>query len=665
MSVLHLDLETRSACDLTVAGAHVYAEHETTEFLCIGFAFDEEPTEAVDPGDFNFRIADHIKAGGLVYAHNAQFERVLWNAVGTKRYHYPPLKQEQLRCTMTMAYAMALPGSLEKAAAAVGLEMQKDLKGQRVMLQLSKPRDVTDFGDPVWWDDAEKLATVFDYCRQDVEVERALHKRLLELSGREQQLWDLDQKINDRGIRIDSGAAVRAIELAHVHSEKLHERMRELTGGAVALCSETKRIKDFIKNEGIPIESLAKSEAGDLLLDESLPPRVREIIETRLEFAKTSVKKISAMKEGVTADNERVRGCFQYSGAGTRRWAGRRIQFQNLPKPILIKDKPQEIEDVFSLLNSKKKISEVLQEIELFYGSPLTVLADCIRGFLVPAAGNKFLVSDWAAIESRALNWLAGEERILQIYRVHGKIYEFNASIIYHVPLDRVTKDQRQIGKVAELALGYGGGKGAFLKMAEGYGVKVPEAEAEKIKVAWRQSHPLIVRYWYDVERAATNAVLRKGEMFSVGPKNRQVKFKVSGSFLWCRLPSGGTICYPYPKVGPVETPWGETKDGLTYMGVDAITKKWQREKTFGGKLVENICQSLCRDILADTLFELERKGYPVVIHVHDEVVVEVPKNSTTHTLKEMNEIMETASKAWAIDLPLKAEGWEGFRFRK
>jgi DNA polymerase bacteriophage-type len=307
-------------------------------------------------------------------------------------------------------------------------------------------------------------------------------------------------------------------------------------------------------------------------------------------------------------------------------------------------------------------LTEALETLSMIYGSPLSVMSDCLRGFLVPAEGHDFIAADFSAIEARVLAWLAGEEHVLETFRGHGKIYEHAASTIYKKPIEEITKVERQLGKIAVLALGYQGGVGAFQSMARTTGVKVSDEQADEIKVAWREAHPNIVRYWYDIDRAAIAAVEKPGKIFVVETRYSLTKYVVRGSFLWCQLPSNRVLCYPYPKIEETLTPWGATKPQVTYMGENSLSHKWERMKAYGGMLVENITQAVARDILVEAMLRLEKKNYPIILHVHDEVVCEVPK--AFGSVADVETIL-CEVPTWGEGLPIKAEGWRGNRYQK
>lgn len=661
MSILHIDFESFSACELKDQGLDNYAKHPSTGVHCMAYAFDDEPVQIYIPTDritaTEVRIREHVRSGGLVYAHNAAFEIALYPKLG-----WGELDPEQVRCTMCMGYAMGLPGALENAAPALGITERKDATGKRTMMLLAKPK-----ADRTFWTPEtapEKFAHLYDYCKQDVEVERALHHRLMELSPSEQNLWALDQTINNRGVRIDLPSIEKAIKLVDAEKARLNARMLRVTQGVVGSCTEVQLLVKWVKLQGVKVTGLAKAAVLDALSGD-LPANVREALELRKEAAKSSTAKLIAMKDRASSDG-RVRGIHQFHGANTGRWAGRGIQLQNFPR-----NRPtthaEDVDDIFAHLHDRDYIDAI-------YGPTMDAIADCMRGMIVPAPGHDFVAADFSAVEARVLAWLAGEESVLDIFRGHGKIYEHAAAGIYHVPMDTVTKNQRQIGKVAVLALGYGGGIGAFQSMAKNYGIKVPDAEADEIKSAWREAHPNIVSYWYEVERAAIEALTSKGTVYA-GPAGRQVAFRKSGSFLWCKLPSGRCLCYPYPEIRTVTTPWGAEKDALTYMTVVADTKgkilpdpnssgKWCRISTYGGSLAENLTQAVARDLLAEAMVRLESAKFPIVFHVHDEVITEVPKDSPADTLARVERIMSEVP-AWATGLPLAAEGWRGPRFRK
>jgi DNA polymerase len=309
-------------------------------------------------------------------------------------------------------------------------------------------------------------------------------------------------------------------------------------------------------------------------------------------------------------------------------------------------------------------VEQAAATIELLYGSPLSAISDCLRSFIVPAPGKRFLICDFSSIEARVLAWLAGQEDVLEIFRKGGDLYKVAASKIYRIPVESVSKDQRQIGKVAVLALGYGGGKGAFQAMARGYGVKVSDRQADEIKKAWRYGNQKIEKYWWECEDAAKMAIKRPGQKWGAGAAGRGVGYLVKGSFLFCRLPSGRVLSYPYPKIVEDWAPWDSSRmiETIRYKGQYTSGSKFEELKTYGGSLVENITQAVARDLLAEAMLRLEEHGYEIVAHVHDETVCEVPFG--VGSVQEMERIMCVLPE-WGRDLPLAAEGFESMRYRK
>lgn len=641
-----IDFETRSAVDLRKCGAYVYAESPTTDILCMGYAFEDEPVKMWKYGEaFPVELMKFP-----IYAWNANFEYLIWNEVGVKKYGWPKLPLEQTYCTMAMALAMSLPGKLENVSPALGIKAQKDMQGNRVMLQLSKPRQVKDDGTIVWWtpeEFPEKYERLYEYCKQDVEVEREAAKKLLPLSPSERKIWLIDQKINGRGVKIDLPSVRSAMNVIESEKKRLDAEMRKVTGLSVASSSAVGQLTTWLASKGVETESVGKGDVVELLKKE-LHRDVRRALEIRKEAGKSSTAKLNAMVLRSCSDG-RVRGTQQYHGAGTGRFAGRGLQTQNFPRPNL---KHDEIEGVIAILNGSANPAE----IDMFYGAPTSVISDCLRSFIRAEDGKNLLAVDFAAIEARVLAWLANEIKKLNVFRTHGKIYEAAAADIYNVALELVNKEQRQIGKVADLALGFQGGKGAFQSMAKLYGVNVSDERAESIKVAWRKANPAIVKFWYDLDNAAISAVLKPGQIFAAGPEGREIKYKVSGTFLFCRLPSGRAIVYPYPQIER-DSKFG--RDIVTYMAEDSYTKKWTRQKGYGGLWAENVTQGVARCVLTDALIRLEDKGYETVMTVHDELVCEGNQD-----LKEMEELM-CQVPVWAEGLPIAAEGWKEKRYRK
>lgn len=695
MTTLHLDYETHSAAELKKTGTYVYVADETTDVWCAAYAVDDGPVKLWVPGDpVPGEIIDAVLGDWKIVAHNAAFERLVWWHICAPRYGWPKPRLEQFYCTMAMAYAMALPGALEGASAAVGLDMEKDMKGHRLMLQMAKPRRVEDDGTLIWWDDDDRKQRLYDYCKQDVVVEQELERRLLPLSEYEQNVWWLDQKINDRGVQTDTKLCHILNDIAARATKRLNVRMKALTDGEVFACSNVQQLVKWLNGRGLPAKSLAKDKLAEFLIMDDLSDDVREALELRQEAAKASTRKINAMLNGANADGKN-RGILQYHAASPGRWGGRRLQPQNLPRPTR---KQHEIEAIIDML---EKEPEALDALELLYGRPLTAVSDCLRGLIVAPPGKDLVVADFSNIEGRVNAWLAGETWKLDAFRAYDRgegpdLYLVAAGKIYSVSPDKA-KPYRQVGKVSELSLGYQGGIGAAAQMAKGYGVDFAPAldglkitataeqleKAEKnyatykkrvpnpcgadfgiaadlIKQLWREGNPSITQSWYDLEDAVIEAVDNPGRVVSA--LKGRIKYRKAGSFLFCQLPSKRCLTYAYPRIVDKKTPWGAMKPALVYKGVDAMTKKWTDQDGYGGKFCENVVQAIARDLLADSFFRTEAAGYETVMHVHDETVAAVYEGFGS--VEELESLMSELPD-WAEGCPVEAEGWRGKRYRK
>ncbi len=697
------DFETRSELELPKVGLHNYARHPSTDAWCFSYTIAGGPLQRWSLGDKPpADLMAHVANGGELHGWNVGFEHAIWNEIMVKRHGWTPLPIEQCFCTMAQGYAMSLPGALENAAPALGLEQVKDAAGKRLMLQMCRPRSVE---PTVWWDEPEKRERLGLYCDEDVRTEQAVAGRLLPLPPSEQALWLLDQRINNRGIYVDLPAVKAAIKIVEDEQARLNHAMRVATKNAVATCNAVGQLGDWLKYRGVDLDSVAKADVLDALQEQKpcaacnghgthlvdhplvnadrydeipcptckgagtiympLPDDCKKALQLRQEAAKSSTAKLKKMLEVACADS-RIRNWAQYHGAGTGRWAHRNIQPGNLPRPKI----PQaDIEFILDNIGRR----DAAAFIDNLYGSVLDVISSCLRGFLCAAPGHDLIAVDYSNIEGRTLAWLAGEEWKLQAFRdfdagTGPDLYLVMAAAIYNVPVATLNKKspERQDGKTGELAFGYQGGVGAWRKMeSTAAGVeRRSDDEVNAIKDKWRSKHPKIVSFWYDLENAAVNAVRHAGQVFSAGHPGRECKFIVKGSFLWCKLPSGRNLCYAYPVLKEKQTPWGEMKEQVHYKCVDSITRKWGEASLYGGELSNNVTQAVARDLLAHAMCNLEMAGFPVVLHCHDEAVVEVKSSCGPDVLPRVEAIMKTLP-VWAVGLPVAVEGWRNSRYKK
>lgn len=645
---LHLDFESRSTVDLRRSGVYRYAEDTTTEVIVVCWTVDDEPVQTwlplkePMPGPLRKLLQD---PDCIVVAHNAGFERTLFNAKLSLKFQVPVIPIDRWDCTAARAARMALPRSLDGAAQALGLDVQKDAEGHRLMMRMCRPRsEDADLGTITWWDDDARMQRLAQYCATDVEVERLLDKQLRHL-GEDRPVWIHTEAINDRGVRIHTEFAQRAVLFADMAQTALNEELVRITGGAVKTASNVGGIKAWLSQQGINIfegndESLNKEAVQHLLNKDHLPENVKAVLRIRASGGKSSVAKYTAMLERVSPDG-RVRGNLMYHGASTGRWSGSGVQLQNLPRAT-VKD--------WDAANAS------LTPI----GPQTTgILSQMVRGTIVAEPGHRLIWADYAAIEARGVAWLAGQDDLVALFASGGKVYEAMAASIYGVDPSEIGKDsvERFLGKTVILGCGYSMGAVRFRQACAAMGVHISEELAERAVKTYRAMYPQIPLLWRRLDDAAMAAVRRPNNDTVYG----KIKFRCEKDWLLVRLPSGRKLFYREPRIVEQAGPFG-SRPALAYMAVSSFTRKWQQERTFGGKLTENIVQGICRDLIAGAMLALEPRGYPVIASVHDEVICEVP--NAWGTQKEMIEIM-CKVPAWAEGFPIAAEAKEGIRYGK
>lgn len=676
--VLWSDTETFSTVPIS-NGLYAYAEE--VEVMLWAYALDDGPVQVwdltKDPEMPAYLRAILNEEDILVHFHNAQFDRtVIRFALGID------LPIERTRCSMAAALAHSLPGSLSALCDAfrIPVDQAKDKEGRSLVLLFCKPGKAglraTRETHPERW------ARFVEYARLDVAAMRAVAHKLpaWNASGSELALWQLDQRINERGICVDLDLATAAVAAVKTVHGELADDTQDLTLGL--LKSTTQRdetLRYALEAYGVTLPDLQQSTLERRLSDESLPSDVRELLAMRLLAAGTSTAKYRTLLRSVSPDG-RLRGTLQFCGAGrTGRWAGRLFQPQNLPRPTM----------------SPEAIEAGIQDLKegLLPNNVIELASNALRGCIIASRGHKLVAADLSNIEGRMLAWLAGEQWKLDAFRdfdrgVGPDLYRLAFARSFRVDPADVTDDERQIGKVQELALGYGGGVGAFNTFAMSYGLDLEKMArgadlnpslyqvateghawarshrrpmyglsdhawivCEAIKLAWRAAHPAVALFWADLEEAARTACMNNGRTFSV----RTLCVRRDGAWLRIRLPSGRWLCYPGARV--------DERNQVTYMGVDQYTRKWQRIKTYGGKLAENVTQAASRDIIAEAMPRIESAGYPIVTTVHDEVLTEV-RDVHHYNAADLAARLATGP-AWAKGLPLAAKGFEGYRYGK
>lgn len=641
-----IDFETRGTVELKRTGVYPYAAHHDTGIWCFAYTFDNEEEIGLWTPDQPFpeRLREHIAAGGEMRAWNAQFERIMWRDKGVPVYGFPPVPDEQWFCTMADASAMSLPRGLEKAAEVLKVEEKKDMKGNRLSKQMARPRRFTD-GQPVWWDDAERRHYLYGYCQQDVRTERSVANKTLRLNQRERALYLLDQAMNDHGVPLDRKLIVAAKKIAEREIAAQNRLLAEATNGEVQKITQVGKLKEWLTRQGVTVPSLAAKAVTEMLDDDltKLSDDVRQALDARAEAAKSSVSKLDAMLDAIGHDDY-ARGLMLYHGASTGRWAGKLVQPHNFPRGLDVENVEQYIPTVLAG-DPEGKITMV-------------ILAAMLRS-MIRAPEGELIAVDFSAIEARVLAWLAGDEEMLQQFRENRKIYLEMGQIIYGHPIKKGTEEY-QISKNTVLGCGFGMGWKTFVKQAKVQGgIVVPDETGKRAVDAYRKTYPAVPRFWHDTNAAAVEAVQHPNTVFEVG----RTKFVKRGGYLWIVLPAGRTLAYASPKIIQRPMPWDETdiRPAVEFSGIDSFTHQWKRHVLYGGLIVENIVQAVARDLLADAMTRTKARGFPVILSVHDEIVV------LSQDPKAYDAVYEEMVRvpAWAEGCPISAEGWHGQRYRK
>ena len=643
LAMLWLDFETRSRCDLKARGVYNYAQDASTEVLCMSYAFDDGDVVTWLPGDpFPDQVRNHT---GQIRAHNAAFERLIfWYVLQID------FKLEQFYCTASQARANCAPGSLEDVGRFAGAGIKKDHKGSQLIRLLSIPQ-----ADGQFRVDPAKMAEMVAYCEQDVRATRAFSQAMRDLSADELADYHVNERINDRGVLLDLPLAQAAVRYAAAEMTEIQEIVSEVTQREIVSVRSV-RMKDWVWDrvgpESQKLMTLMKKGRAHTCLDRNVrasllvladenpaevPPDVAEVIQCADDLWASSVAKFSRAASLADAEDHRVRGAFVFAGgAATGRASSYGLQVHNFPR--VCADDPETV---------RQAIVRGHQIVPLHGKRVTDVLKRMLRPSLMASPGKSLIVADWASVEARVTPWAsnlpAGVDK-LDLFRSGEDIYKVNAAATYRVPVADVTKAQRQVGKVQELACGFAGGVGAFAAMGRVYSVVMAESEARRMVNAWRLANPWSVPYWQDLERAYTAALRYPGDEYSAG----RVTYYYDGQHLWYILPSGRVLCYPFARLD---------EDGPTYAKAAwkpaADAKEWPRARLWTGLACENITQAIAHDLLRDALRRLDLAGHEVVLHVHDEIVLEC--EDAPRAAAALLDIMRTPP-AWAEGLPLDAE---------
>ena len=636
--IYSIDFETRSIVDLKEQGLDIYANHESTEMLCIAFGtsidlvyiYSGKSTDGVDLQ----KLLNHVREGGKIQAWNAMFEYAIWNCVCVPKYGWPELKLTQVVDSMAIAAANNVPQSLEDAAIFMDAAHKKDNIGAKLIQKLCKPLKNGNFNN-----DPELLTQLMLYCQKDVMAEMSVVSKLRGLSAKEQAIWELTQRINLRGVPVVPKELSNACTAVLSAQGAIDQELLALTG-----CKPSERAKllAWLNAHGADIKDLTADTVTKKLDEEFISKNVRRALELRQDGSQTSVAKYSKMLE--IQRNGRIRNTLVYHGASTGRWSSRGgLNLQNIARPVL----------------GDAQIEGAIPRVFGQGVGTMSELSSLVRSALKAPDKQAFVDVDFSSIENRVGVWLAGQKDKVELFRQGLDEYKtFASTSLYKIPYDQVTKEHRQIAKSAVLGCMFGQGAKGLVEYASGMGVNITPVQAKQAVDAYRLSYAKVKNLWYQCEEAAINAVQTPGTAFDAGSK---VRLKVSNDALWMILPSKRLICWQRPEVKLVMTPWGAEKLGVTVHSQNTYTRQWGRNQLIGSSIFQSATQGLARDFLAHAMLNLEEAGYQVINSIHDEVLLLAESASV---LDDVVAIMTTPPD-WAPDMPLAAEGWTGERYRK
>ncbi len=669
------DYETYSEVPLKTAGAYEYARHPSTEIICFAWCVGTKDTllsaktKGMAPSTKGLIKQSFINClfdpEIIFVAHNAFFEQMITRYVLPRYFQIelPDVPARRFICTASLASTLALPRSLEGAADALRLDIRKDMEGAKLLKKMMKPAKVTKNNPNPrrFRDDPANILRLLEYCKTDVEAETLLFLKAPPLQPTERKIWLLDQEINSRGFAVDRPMIKKVLGLIDEETKALDEETENLTLGYLASAKQRDGVLNWLTNEKTFLPDLKRKTVEDALADGLVEGDSRRLLEMRLAVSKSSTAKYQKL-EMSSRSTGRVYDTLLYHAASTGRWGGARVQPQNFPRPHL---KFSTLQSMIDVVKDKKDKSETskLDWIRMVDDNPMQCFASMLRSMIIVPPGETLDVADYNAIEARVLFWLADHEKGLKAFREKRPIYEELASKIFRIPVDEIGEDslERFVGKTATLGAGYGMGAPKFQTTCFEQGkVEISLTTAKLAIETFREQNKPVVQLWYNTENAALAAMAKKHKKYTV---NHCTWYQWS-EFLCCQLPSGRILYFPSPMVGLTRTPWGEKKPTLYYCGVDVSRKKFILQKSYGGKLVENISQGMARDVMASAMLRIKRAGHwKIILSVHDELLAE-RKLFSGGSIDEYIRLMEVVPK-WAPGLPLYVKGWTGTRYRK